>query len=263
MRRNLFYIVSLCFLIVMMSCGDGEDESSMNVLTEPVDDPEESVADLDVDDLGRTDPGAENVEGPQPDEEMQPPEPEFVEPEVEGVDVALLEAIDGVLERLREGYENEDLDLYLSAFWIEGFQYTSDMGTHLEPFDDVVFNELKDEGKSAARVFAKYRDIELELSFPAHIINAAPKKVEALNHYRIQGFVNEGHALEGGFLGWFAEGNNKFTFEFRQGEWRITKWIDEAFDAEMIRAGINPAPAAPAAKPDGKLVTMWGIIKTR
>lgn len=260
MKRNLFYIVSLCFLCLMISCGDGADDPSMNVLTEPMDDPEEKISNPDGEDLGRTDPGAENAEDPRPDEEMDAPEPEFVEPEVEGVDLPRLDAIDEVLERLREGYENEDLDLYLSAFWIEGFQYTSDMGTPLEPFDDVGFNELKDEGKSAHWVFAMYRDIELELSFPAHIINAAPKRVEALHHYRIQGFANEGHVLEGGFLGWFAEGNNKFTLEFRRGEWRITKWVDEAFDAEKIRAGINPAPAV---HPGGKLATMWGHIKIR
>ena len=278
MRRNLFYIVLFCFLSLVMGCGDGEDEPSMNVVTEPMDNPEEKVADPDVDDLGETDPVAENVEDPQPseevhppepvfvepDEEMQPPEPEFVEPAVEGVDVALQDAIDGVLERLREGYENEDLDLYLSAFWIDGFQYISDMGTFADPFDDVMFDELKDEGKSAARVFAMYRDIELELSFPAAIVNAAPKKVEALNHYRIQGFANEGHVLEGGFLGWFAEGDNKFAFELRQGEWRITKWIDEAFDAEAIvnaaNKDVNPEAAA---HPAGKIATMWGHIKRR
>ena len=264
MKRNLFYIVSLCFLSVIMSCGDGEDEPLMNVVTEPTDNPEEKAVTPDVDDLGRTDPGAEDIEKPNPDEEMDAPELVFVEPEAEGVDLALMDAIDGVLGRLREGYENEDLELYLSAFWIDGFQYTSDMGTHLDPFDDVMFEELKDEGKSAERVFAKYRDIELELSLPVHIIDAAPKKVEGWSHYRIQGFVNEGHALEGGFLGWFAEGSNKFTFEFRQGEWRITDWRDEAFDAEAIKAAANKGiNLAPAAHPGGKLVTMWGIIKIR
>ena len=263
MKRNLFCMVSLCFLCLIVGCGDSEDESSMDVLTEPMDDPEETVPNPNVEDLGRTDPGAEDAENPDPEKEMDVPEPVFVEPEVEGVDVARLDAIDGVLERLREGYENENLDLYLSAFWMEGFEYTSDMGTFADPFDDVIFEELKDEGKSAARVFAMYQDIELELSFPAHIINAAPKRIEALNHYRIQGFANEGHVLEGGFLGWFAEGDSKFIFELRQGEWRITKWRDEAFDAEKIRAGINPALAAPAVKPGGKLMTMWGIIKTR
>ena len=264
MRRNLFYIVSFCFLSLVMGCGDGEDEPSMNVITEPMDDPEEKGPSPDVDDLGRTDPGSENIENLQPDEEMQPPEPIFVEPEVEGVDVVLQDAIDGVLERLREGYENEDLDLYLSAFWMEGFEYTSDMGTFADPFDDVMFAELREEGKSAARVFAMYRDIELELSFPAHLVNVAPKQIEASNHYRIQGFANEGHVLEGGFLGWFAEGDNKFTFEFRQGEWRITEWMDEAFDAEAIKAAANKdVNFVPGVHPAGKIAAMWGHIKRR
>ena len=242
MRHNLFYIALLCLLCLIVNCDDSEQ------VTNPA-----------PDDLEGIDPDTEEGENSDIDEEMDIPKPEFVEPELE--EANFQDAIDGVVERLLQGYENEDLDLYLSAFWMEGFEYTSDMGTFADPFDDVIFKELKDERKSAEQVFAKYRDIELELSFPAHIINAAPKKVEAFNHYRIQGFVNEGHALEAGFLGWFAEGHNKFTFEFRQGEWRLTKWKDEAFDEKQIRAGINPARAAPAAKPDGKLITMWGIIK--
>ena len=259
MRQNLFYIVSFCFLSVMLGCGSTDDEPSMNVITEPMDNPEEKVANPDVEDLGRTDPGAENIENPQPDEEMDAPKPEFVEPEVEGVDVVLQDAIDEILKRLREGYENEDLDLFLSAFWIEGFQYTSDMGTPANLVDDVMFEELKDEGQSAERVFARFQAIELELSHPVHIINAVPNRVEAMNHYRIQGFANEGHVLEGGFLGWFAEGDNRFTFEFRQGEWRITKWLDNAFDAKMIQVANNVVQP----EPGGKLVTMWGQIKIR
>ena len=43
MKQNLFYIVSLCFLSVIMSCGDGEDEPLMNVVTEPTDNPEEKA----------------------------------------------------------------------------------------------------------------------------------------------------------------------------------------------------------------------------
>ena len=259
MKRNLFYIVSLCFLSVIMSCGDGEDEPLMNVVTEPTDNPEEKAVTPDVDDLGRTDPGAEDIENPNPDEEMDAPEPVFVEPEVEGVDLALMDAIDGVLGRLREGYENEDLDLYLSAFWIDGFQYTSDMGTPANLVDDVMFEELKDEGQSAERVFARFQAIELELSHPVHIINAVPNRVEAMNHYRIQGFVNEGHTLEGGFVGWFAEGDNRFTFELRQGEWRITKWLDNAFDAKMIQVANNVVQP----EPGGKLMATWGDIKIR
>ena len=185
MGRNLFCIVLFCFLCLVVSYGDGEDEPLMNIITEPMDNPEEKAASPDGDHLGRTDPGAENVENPDPGEEMQPPEPELVEPEIEGDNLALQGAIDEVLERLREGYENEDLELYLSAFWMDGFQYTSDMGTHADRFDDIMFEELKDEGKSAERVFARYQDIELEPSHPADIINAAPKRTEASNHYRI------------------------------------------------------------------------------
>ena len=247
MRQNLFCIVSLCFLIVMMSCGDSKDEPSMNVITEPTDNPEEKVPNSDVGNLERINPEMENVENPDPDEE------------VEGVDLAHLDAINGVLERLHEGYENEDLDLYLSAFWIEGFQYTSDMGTPADPFDDVTFDELKDEGESAERIFTQFQAIEMELSHPIHIINAAPKRIEAMNHYRIQGFANEGHTLEGGFIGWFAEGDNRLTFEFRQGEWRIAKWLDDAFNAEMVKIANN------VVQPElgGKLIATWGSIKIR
>ena len=56
MRQNLFYIVSLCFLCLILGCGDGEDEPSMNIITEPMDNPEEKVPNPDVGDLGRTDP---------------------------------------------------------------------------------------------------------------------------------------------------------------------------------------------------------------
>ena len=136
------------------------------------------------------------------------------------------------------------------------------MGTPLDLFDDVMFEELNDEGESAERVFAQFQGIEMELSVPVHIVNAAPNKVEAMNHYRIQGFVNEGQTLEGGFVGWFAEGDNRFTFEFRQGEWRITKWIDRAFDEKkvIIANGIDPAAVVP---PDAKLIATWGNIKIR
>ena len=256
-KYSLLYIVLLCLLCLIANCDDSEDEMLTDVVKEPIGKSKKQVTNPDLDNLGRIDPDADDTADPDASE------PEFVEPELE--EVELRDAIDGVLERLREGYENENLELYLSAFWREGFQYTSDMGTFADPFDDVIFEELKDEGKSAERIFARYRDIELELLLPVRILDTEPKavlkKVEAWSHYRIQGFVNEGQALEGGFLGWFAEGRSSFTFEFRQQAWRITKWRDEAFDEEKIRAGINPAPAAPAVHPGGKLITMWGLIK--
>ena len=58
---------------------------------------------------------------------------------------------------------------------------------------------------------------------------------------------------------WFAEGDNQFTFELRQGEWRITKWLDNAFDAKMIQVANNVVQP----EPGGKLIATWGDIKIR
>lgn len=154
--------------------------------------------------------------------------------------------INQVLKNWREGYQSEDLDRYMSAFWEDGFLYVSDMGTDADKTDDVIFDDIRDERDSAQRVFARFQDIEIELSEPPEMeLNADRTRAEVRNHYRIQGFVADGDSLEGGFTGWFAEGNNIFTFELRTNtgsdvqEWRITEWRDEAYSEEQIRAANN------------------------
>ena len=154
--------------------------------------------------------------------------------------------INQVLKSWREGYQGEDLDMYMSAFWEDGFLYVSDMGTKDDKTDDVIFDDISDERDSARRVFAGYQDIEIELSEPPDIqLNTDRTRAEVRNHYRIQGFVADGSSLEGGYTGWFAEGNNIFTFELRtmegsdKQEWRITEWKDEAFSEGEIRAANN------------------------
>ena len=154
--------------------------------------------------------------------------------------------INQVLKNWREGYQSEDLDRYMSAFWEDGFLYVSDMGTMDDKTDDVIFDDIRDERDSAQRVFARFQDIEIELSEPPEIqLNADRTRAEVRNHYRIQGFVADGDSLEGGYTGWFAEGNNIFTFELRtdqnsdKQEWRITEWKDEAYSEEQIRAANN------------------------
>ena len=37
-------------------------------------------------------------------------------------------AINKVLKQWREGYENEDVELYMNVYWKDGFLYVSDMG---------------------------------------------------------------------------------------------------------------------------------------
>lgn len=248
MKLNLFCIVSLCLMSLILGCGDEGDETAIDVVKTPTESPKVEAAIPDADNLAIAEPVEDQVRGP-----------EVVEPEADPIQ----EAIDGVLQRMRDGYEKEDLDLYLSAFWIDGFRYTSDMATPHDRFDDVIFDELKSEGQSAARVFAQFQDIGLQIFRPAQIINAAPERIEAMTHYRIQAFVNDDHALAHGFLAWYAEGDCRLTFELRDEEWRITRWLDEAFAPQQMlfliknvepNAGINPA---------GKLVSIWGQIKSR
>ncbi len=153
--------------------------------------------------------------------------------------------INQVLRDWREGYQSEDLERYMGAFWEDGFLYVSDMGTDDDKTDDVIFDDIRDERDAAQRVFARFQDIEIELSEPPEVqLNTDRTRAEVRNHYRIQGFVADGDSLEGGYTGWFAEGNNVFTFELRtngdnQPEWRITEWRDEAYSEEQIRAANN------------------------
>ncbi len=247
MRLNLFCIVSLCLMSLILSCGDDEDEPSIDVVMSPT----ESLK------VKAGIPDSDNIAVPDADEDRVK-NPEIAEPEVDPIQ----EAIDDVLERLREGYEKEDIALYLSAFWIDGFQYIVDMATPHDIFDDVIFDEFKQEAQSAARVFARFQDIGLQIINPAQIVSEAPEQIEAVTHYRVQAFANDGHALDGGFLAWYAEGDARFTFEFREGEWRITKWFDEALGVQAIHVfnlGIKPEPVISHI---GKLVSIWGVIKT-
>ena len=148
-----------------------------------------------------------------------------------------LKAIEETLKAWRTGYETEDIDAYINVFWADGFRYVSDMGTPDDATDDVKFDDIREERESAIRVFALYQDIEIELEEPPEVeLNADRNRAEVRVHYRIQGFVADGVSLDGGHTGWYAEGDNLFIFELRNGEWRIAEWIDEAFSDKTIES---------------------------
>ncbi|MFC1719298.1 hypothetical protein ACFL6S_36955 [Candidatus Poribacteria bacterium] len=145
-------------------------------------------------------------------------------------------------DKWKQGYETEDLELYMSSFWEEGYFYWSDMATD-DIGDDVSFDEWEEERDSAIRVFTKYRNIEIEISDPpeVEILDSAKTKAEVRNHYKIQLFVPEGTSLPGGYEAYFAEGDNIFTFDFRENgngeqEWRITEWRQNEYSEEEIQA---------------------------
>ena len=257
MRPNLTCIITLCLLSLILSCGDDQDEPSIDIVKASTESPKDESGVPDADNLAQMDPLVETDQDLDLGEEIDPPEAEVVEPAMNPRQVAIVE----VLERMRDGYEKEDLDLYLSAFWIDGFHYTSDMATPEDRFDDLIIDELKREAQSTARVFKNFQNIGLEIFTPAEITNAAPERIDAMAHYRIQAFVNDGHALEGGFLAWYAEGDARFTFEFREEEWRITTWFDDAFNAQAIEVFNKGIKLEAAVNPIDKLVFYMGRDK--
>ena len=161
----------------------------------------------------------------------KPPPPEVAE-------------ISNVLKnRWKQGYETEDLELYMSSFWKEGYLYWSDMATDNVIEDDVIFDSWEKERDSAIRVFKNYRNIEIEISEPPEvkILNEERTKAEVRNHYKIQLYVPEGTSLPGGYEAYYAEGDNIFIFERRDNgsgklEWRITEWRQNEYSKEEIEA---------------------------
>ena len=146
-------------------------------------------------------------------------------------------------ERWKQGYETEDVELYMSAYWPDGFLYVSDNGTDSDTGDDIIFSDIGAERESAIRIFRTFQDIEIEISEPPkiQILNSERTEAEVRNHYKVQFIVADGTSLEGGYTGLYAEGDSIFTFEFKKAsngkdEWRITKWKDEAYSPEEINA---------------------------
>jgi hypothetical protein len=152
-----------------------------------------------------------------------------------------------ITNRWQQGYILEDLLLYESAYWAEGFHYESNMGTPLDPSDDFVTDNLKDELECARVIFAQYQDIKIEISAPVVKLMG---DTEALvqNHYKIQGFAENSVLTDGKHMGWYAEGDNEFTFEQRRAEsgaleWRIAQWFDRAINPrDMTSVGITNTP---------------------
>ena len=146
-------------------------------------------------------------------------------------------------DRWKKGYETEDLELYMSSFWQEGYFYWSNMATDNDVSDDVIFDSWDQERDSAIKVFRNYRNIELEISEPPEvkILNEEKSKAEVRNHYKIQFYVPEGTSLPGGYEAYYAEGDNIFIFDYRDNgngkwEWRITEWRQNEYTEEEIRA---------------------------
>lgn len=158
------------------------------------------------------------------------------EPHGHTVPTEVFSAINIVMNKWQEGYENEDVETYMGVFWSQGFRYVGDMGTEGDKTDDLEFDDIREEQDAATRVFNQFQDITMVLSTPPEIyLDMNLTRAEVRNHYRIQGSVPVGESFQNEYTGWFAEGDNMFIFEKRDDEWRIVEWYDEAYNVQEIQ----------------------------
>ncbi len=147
-------------------------------------------------------------------------------------DTLALYAIHDVLQqRWLKGIMTEDIDLYMSSFWEDGFVYIASLGTPY-PDDDVVFDDIAQERKSMIRFFDIFR-IDLDIEMPSEVLSLNDENTRYEARSRYEFFIDiEGGVFEDGSTGVYGSGENQFIFEERlnpetsQLEWRIVEYYD-------------------------------------
>lgn len=155
-------------------------------------------------------------------------------------DSLALAAINDVLqERWLKGIMTEDIDLYMSSYWADGFVYVSDRGTP-HPDDDIIFDDIAQEREAMIRLFNRYR-LEIDIEFPSSALslNDEYTRYEARSRYEFFGEAQFG-TLEGISPNVKGSGENQFVFEERlnpetsQLEWRIVEYYDFSDSSEDV-----------------------------
>ena len=106
-----------------------------------------------------------------------------------------LEAIRELFLTLERGYEEHDLEKYMSVFSDEKYEYMSDMATPDDPTDDVHYVGVERERRSAERVFDTY---EILNAFDARIFQALPGpcfQAAKVIHNGINHIMHDNHFL--------------------------------------------------------------------
>lgn len=194
----------------------------------------------------------EDIISPPEDGNQEPIETEKEVPEID-MPTPFNDAVDAI----KLGMEEENVGLYLDAFWEDGYSYHSDLGTD-DMADDVTFDNIELEGESIQRLFSTYDSFSVEFSGIEIVEEAETAKIKA--HHQLLASVGQGKALPGGYQKIFAEGDNVFSFKKIGNKWRISKWEQ----AEMSKQEIIKAFADLGLKPPEKaLIQTWGELKAR
>lgn len=130
-----------------------------------------------------------------------------------------LAAIRELLLTLERGYEEGDVEKYVSVFSEEEYEYSSDMATPDDPGDDPCLTGAEGERRLAIRFLRVCEHVDLEMTDPDIEIDG--NSAEARNEYWIVIVIfkkpNKPEIV-------CAGGKQTFSMKKSSGEWKIVRW---------------------------------------
>ncbi len=132
---------------------------------------------------------------------------------------------------LERGYEEHDIEKYMSVFSNEEYEYTGDMATSDDPTDDVHYLGVEKERSSAERVFGAYEILDMELTECEIIIDG--DSAEVRNDIKILILVSEEPAFPRILC---ATTSNIYFVKKCRGEWKIVRWESHETPSDELDA---------------------------
>jgi len=142
-----------------------------------------------------------------------------------------LTAIRELLLTLERGYEEQDVEEYISVFSDEEYEYVSDMTTPEDPSDDIHLMGIESERRAAVRVFSAYEHIDLEMTDPEIKIDGDTAKARDESKIVLVIF-KEPNVPES----YYAASSNTFSLKKLNGKWGIIRWQQHEVSAEELIA---------------------------
>jgi len=143
-----------------------------------------------------------------------------------------LTAIKKLILTLEKGYEERDVEKYISVFSSEEYEYTSDMATPDDPADDPYISGAESERELAIRFFKAYEHIALEMTDPDITIDG--NSAEARNEYWIVIVVFKKPSVPEIVC---AGGRQVFSIKKSNGVWKIVRWQQYELTPGELAAG--------------------------
>ncbi len=145
------------------------------------------------------------------------------------------EAGDDILEirelllTFEQGYEERDVEKYISVFSDQEYEYVADMTTPDDPSDDIRLVGAESERRAAIRVFGAYENIDLEMTDPE--IKVYSDSAEATSQIEILFVTFKKSDVPGSY---YAASSNIFSLRKARGKWKIVHWKQNDIPAEKL-----------------------------